>query len=387
METYGEGSVRFDHRGTACKDRTKSKTHSACKGNWAGTVYLGGQRKTTSSTISKEDVWAKLKKFREEYEMYRDLDRSYTVDRCVKDWMASRHANLSRHTRDTISSLMRYFLPPIASEPLRTLTGKQVKAALKEYAQGRNDDTIQRVRMHLLNAIDYAISEDMLKGQSNVVKGVRCPPGTTEGRPSKSFPAEMRDAIYAKLDELDEPMMVAYILLCLHTAIRTEEARGLRWPNVDLDGMHPKSKGKPTVYIVESARESGGVKTPTSRRGIALSKKAAEALRLYRDWQAENGKYSETGHVFLDTRGKPMGQSSANYFFRKALRGIEGLNPKEWTCRETRHTFISLAALDGMPINQVAMIAGHKDIKTTYNVYTRYDLPVSGDAAELMDKT
>ena len=53
--------------------------------------------------------------------------------------------------------------------------------------------------------------------------------------------------------------------------LRTEEARALRWSNVDLEAG--------TVTVVRSVRLSGETKTKESRRAVQLFVVAVEALK------------------------------------------------------------------------------------------------------------
>ena len=53
------------------------------------------------------------------------------------------------------------------------------------------------------------------------------------GRPSRSFTLVQSLAL---LDAARESRLNAYVVLSLATGIRTEEARELRWEQVDLDG-------------------------------------------------------------------------------------------------------------------------------------------------------
>jgi integrase len=59
---------------------------------------------------------------------------------------------------------------------------------------------------------------------------------------------------------------------------------------------------------------------------------------------------------------------------RKQLRRLlraASIPPEDRTTRELRHTGISLLSLGGLPIEEVARIAGHASTRTTETVYRR----------------
>jgi integrase len=64
---------------------------------------------------------------------------------------------------------------------------------------------------------------------------------------------------------------------------------------------------------------------------------------------------------------------------------------REVTCpkcrrRDLRHTFVSLASADGIPIEEIARLAGHNRTATTELVYRHELRPVITTGAEVMDR-
>jgi integrase len=100
-------------------------------------------------------------------------------------------------------------------------------------------------------------------------------PKGQRGRPSKALTAEQAAAL---VKAAGQARLGAYVVLCLLTSIRTEEARALRWDRVDLDGG--------TMAVWRSVRQGGDTKTAASRRTLGLPHAASEALREHRRRQA-----------------------------------------------------------------------------------------------------
>jgi integrase len=82
----------------------------------------------------------------------------------------------------------------------------------------------------LVRAIRDAEVNDLVG--RNVAELVSAPTGLA-GRPSKSLTLQQAQAL---VKAAEASRLHAYIVLCLLTGCRTEEARALRWDHVDLDG-------------------------------------------------------------------------------------------------------------------------------------------------------
>jgi integrase len=57
-----------------------------------------------------------------------------------------------------------------------------------------------------------------------------------------------------------------------------------------------------------------------------------------------------------------------------------------WAPRELRHTGISLLSLGGLPVEEIARIAGHSSTRTTEVVYRRQLRPVITGGAQTLDR-
>jgi integrase len=58
----------------------------------------------------------------------------------------------------------------------------------------------------------------------------------------------------------------------------------------------------------------------------------------------------------------------------------------DWAPRDLRHTFVSLMSADGVPIEEIARLAGHNRTATTELGYCRELRPVITTGAEVMDR-
>ena len=157
----------------------------------------------------------------------------------------------------------------------------------------------------------------------------------------------------------------AYVVL-LTTGIRPEEARALRWDHLDLDAG--------TVAVLRWDRAGGDTKTPRSRRTLKLPEIALAALKERMAAQvADRLKAGEVwqdgGLVFTTSTGTMLDQHNIRREFRQITKAV-GLG-EDWVPRELRHTFVSIMSAGGVPVEEIARVAGHKQMSTTELVYRR----------------
>jgi integrase len=103
----------------------------------------------------------------------------------------------------------------------------------------------------------------------------------------------------------------------------------------------------------------------------------ADRLRAGELWQ-------DTGLVFTTTIGTMLDQHNIRRVFRQITKAA-GLG-EDWVPRELRHTFVSIMSAGGVPVEEIAQVAGHKQTSTTELVYRRELRPVITTSAEIMDK-
>jgi integrase len=373
---------------------------SESRQRWIAEVTIGydgrGKRITRkASGKTKTEAKDKLK------EMVRDLDdglgvapHGYTVSDAVRDWLEFGLAARDDATVTKLSILAStHVIPVIGARKLRELSADDVDRWLATESKQVSTRTLQDVRSILKRAISRAQARDKVK--RNVVLLCELPKGRT-GRPSKSLSLSEASALLVTADspQFCETWIGVYVVLSLLTGARTEELRELRWDHVV---AYDKAVGKwrPVtevgwgyeqfaVYVWRSVRATGDTKTRKSRRTIALPRRCVAALRA---WQAHQPATARKAVilVFTSDAGCRLDKDTVLRAFRNIV-GAAGLNPKRWTPRELRHTFVSVLSDDGMPIEQISQLAGHTETATTETVYRHQIRPVVLRGAEAMDR-
>src|SRR5262249_304493 len=145
----------------------------------------------------------------------------------------------------------------------------------------------------------------------------------------------------------------------------------------------------PWVAVWRSVRQGGDTKTAKSRRTLALPRIAIEALREHHRRQAEwrlaaGALWQDHGLVFTSSAAPPLDAPNVRRELRKIMEAA-GLSAG-WAPRDLRHTFVSLMSADGVPIEEIARLAGHNQTATTELVYRHELRPVITTGAEVMDR-
>jgi len=383
---HRDDSIYFDHRvGTECSD---ARLHKACKGRWRGVISLGfapdGARiRRKVSGRSKTDVKDKLQALHDELRDGLRTSSTYAVRQAVDDWLENGLDGRSAKTVSTYREVLDPLMSLIGRAKLRDLTARQVRAALVTLSADRSTRTLQIARNALVRAIGLAENYDLVG--RNVASMVSVPTGTS-GRPSKSLTLDQARSL---IEQARQSRLYPYVMLCLLTGCRTEEARALRWDHVDLDGNPSVDPPVPPhVAVWRSVRAHGDVKTQKSRRTLRLPLAAAEALRAHRVSQSQERlkagpSWEDLGLVFATQLGRPLDSSHVRRAFKRICEDA-GIGA-DWTPRELRHTFVSIMSAQGVPVEEIAHLVGHSTTSTTETVYRRELRPVISTGAEVMD--
>ena len=103
-----------------------------------------------------------------------------------------------------------------------------------------------------------------------------------------------------------------------------------------------------------------------------------------RDRLSAGELWQEHGLVLASRAGAPL---SAN----NVIRAFRTITPKAglgeaWVPREMRHTIVSVLSANGVPVESIALLAGHERTATTESVYRHEIRPALTQGAEVMDK-
>jgi hypothetical protein len=205
-----------------------SALHKTCSGRWRGGVSLGfdadGKRvRRKVSGRTKAEVKDKLKALHSELDAGVRSAAGYTVEKAVADWLDEGLPGRTVKTVETNRDSLRPLLAVIGAIPVKDLTVQDVRTALKRMAGTHATRTLQKAHNCLTRALRHAEGQDLVR--RNVSALVDTPRGL-EGRRSQSLALAEASAL---LEAAESSRLHAFIVLCLLTGVRSEEARALTW--------------------------------------------------------------------------------------------------------------------------------------------------------------
>jgi integrase len=256
---------------------------------------------------------------------------------------------------------------------LKELSSEDVEGALSHMAASYSTAAVAMGHLAIKRAIRRAQARRYVT--VNAAEFADTPKGQP-GRPSRSLTLDQAAAL---LKASDGTRIGAYIALSLGTGIRTEEARALTWDAVDFGNPAATPPRPASVAVWRSVRAHGDTKTPGSRRTLGLPAFAGQALA-----DLQNCEHRTTGPVFATRDGSELDAANIRREFRAAIKaaGIEGA----WSPRELRRTFVSLMSDTGVPVEEIARLAGHTSSRTTEIVYRHQLKPVMEKGAQALDQ-
>lgn len=176
-----------------------------------------------------------------------------------------------------------------------------------------------------------------------------------------------------------------FVRLLIDTGIRRGEACALRWENIDLKDNSALIKEN-ICYTPEKGVYIDVTKTGRERV-VYFTQEAAALLKQYRSEQIaatarrkarlikdnqplQFEKIVIPDYVFTERgNSEPMHPDAVNRFFQKFGKK----NGIEIHAHKLRHSFASLAIVNGSDISSVSEVLGHADKATTLRVYSHAD--------------
>lgn len=145
---------------------------------------------------------------------------------------------------------------------------------------------------------------------------------------------------------------------------------------------------KYAVYVWRSVREDGDTTTELSRRTLEIPDEVASALQEHHTNQARQrliagGAWQDNDLVFASGVGTALDAANVRRSFRRITKAA-GLGAN-WTPRELRHSFVSIMSDNGVTIERIADLVGHRTTIVTQKVYRHQLRPVISTGATTMN--
>jgi len=190
----------------------------------------------------------------------------------------------------------------------------------------------------------------------------------------------------ALLKAAEGDRLYALYAVAVALGMRQGEILALRWQDVDLDGSVVTVAH--TLQRVDGKAVLQEPKTKSSRRRISIPLSILGILRQHRIRQLEERllagqRWQDSGHVFTDLVGGPIGSQRALKDFKRLL--VKAGLP-DMRFHDLRHTAASLLLAQGVSPRMIMETLGHSNISMTMDTYAHIMPSLRQEAADAMDR-
>lgn len=336
-------------------------------GRWEARISLEDGKRKSFYAATRQEVARKLAA------ALRDRDRGLpivgekqTVEQYLTQWLDAIQATVEPTTVTKYRRELRlHVISLIGSLPLAKLSAQQVQSVYAAgLAQGLSTTSVRLIHTILHGALKDALRLGLV--QRNVADMVD-PPRKRHYEMQVLTPEQCRTFLQAVSGNRYEALFV----LAVSTGMREGELLALRWRDVDLEAGHLQVRA--TLKLIDRKLVIEKTKTRHSRRRIALTSQACEALRRHRARQVEERlalgpAWDDHDLVFPNAVGRPFDRRGL--IRRNFLPTLRKASLPTIRFHDLRHTAATLMLLKGVHPKVVSEMLGHASIAITLDLYS-----------------
>lgn len=311
---------------------------------------------------------------------------SVKVDEFLADWLDNERSRLRPTTWHSYEMAVTRITRQLGRYNLQSLTPMQIEKfySLLLASGGREGKplapkTVRNTHVVLRKALSDA--ERLGLVIRNAAASAKPPTATRPDHTTWSS-----DQVHEFFDAVEDDRLFAAYALLATTGMRRGEVLGLRWSDVDFDGLQLAVSQTLTTAGYKQI-VIGPPKTPRSRRHIYLDARTVEVLRDHRKHQREErlavGQAWDTSNdlVFRDELGAMIHPDQFSQDFGRVVRRLDAPRIR---LHDLRHTYATLALKSGIHPKVVSERLGHATIGVTLDLYSQVVPSIARDAADLV---
>jgi integrase len=333
-------------------------------GTWAAAISLGNKKRRWFYGKTRREVQDKLKRALLEQQQGKLLPVSRrTVGAYLAEWLEQVRPTIRRRTHDSYALNVRRLDPHIGKVRLDALSAADIRKAYAALENSLSARSIEQAHTVLHTALRQAVLDGVLdKNPSDAVSSPR-----PERREMKTLtPGQVQSLMTSTAND----RLHALWALLVTTGLRSGEAVGLKWEDVDLD------EGSLTVR--RSIQRQVGIglvevppKTKRSSRRVHLADGTVRKLREHRirqkaEFLSSGRPWNDHCFVFVNGVGGMLDTGNVWESFQRRLRRA-GLPIVR--VHDLRHTAASYLLGQGENIKVVQEMLGHSTVTTTIDIY------------------
>ena len=410
-KTNGKGSIYQLDKG---KDGKKPK--SKCR-KWRLVVSLGKdprtgkyRQKAKNFNGTYTDAQRELRAFVAQIEGGNLVKRSgWTFNAYAKHYVDTRVAagEIQERTANSLRSTLKALGYRIGEMALQKITPEVIEAAYIDLRAGESlsGKPLSGRTLYNINLSAYLMFQDAkekgIVGENPLDK---VPQPKKDTKEKESLSAAAYSSLLSALDPSNR--FQCAVLLCATLGLRRSESLGLSWGDVDFADN--------SVNVHASTDDHAELKDPKTEAGFRLlpmPEQLAKALMRRKEAIMPSLIKYEPGKVVLvispdgacpagcveidgkfydvdpkvavccdDDGNRPRPDALTRWWGRNRKKyGLEG-----WTLHGLRHSFLSLAAAQGVHPSVMMKLAGHKNPNITMKIYTHVNMESKREAMDAM---
>lgn len=359
-------------------------------------VYRWTARNGTRRSVSAKTLEELRKKeeeiSRDKSDGIREAEQSITVNHMFELWKNMKRGLKDNTLQNYIYMYQMFVEPDLGKLRIKTLRKSDVKQFYNMLAEqrGLRVNTIDGIHTVLHQVLETAVEDGYLRTNpsDNVMKELKQAHNFgKERKKALTLPQQELFLDYLRKNQQYRHWYPVFAVLT-GTGMRIGECVGLRWEDIDLDeGII--SVNHTLVYYNHAANgcyfNAHTPKTKAGERKIPMLDYVKEAFLEEKERQQEFGIHCKvtidgyTDFIFVNRFGAAQHQGTLNKALRRIIRDCNdeqmekgGKDPvllPRFSCHSLRHTFTTRLIEQNVNIKVVQDVLGHKDVKTTLDVY------------------
>ena len=288
--------------------------------------------------------------------------------------------------RNYEGSIRNYIEPVVADLKLTDVKNLHIKSIYKRMEdKGLSLRTQTGARIVMSRAFRAAVLEDYIA--VNPMDKVANHPNPPKAKPN---PLEMPEQELLLATET-KPEYKNLWTIAMDTGMRKGELFGLKWSDIDYDGKARKNGKKVSAPVIKVLRQYNErhkeFKEPKhgSVREVTLLPTVVQALenqrRVLIEKQLKSHLWVDNDLVFTNTLGEPKKGNRTGEYLTKRLKQL-GIKHRRF--HDFRATFGTNCMRQNVNIHTTKKWMGHKDIKTTLEIYATATPEMEVDDSEKM---
>lgn len=305
-----------------------------------------------------------------------------TLEQYLKEWLQS-HKSIRPRTYERYEAIIRlHLVPTLGKLTLQKLTAQHLdRLYTRKIESGLKPKTVAAIHTMLHTALDKAVRLGLI---ARNVCDLVSPPRVVRKEITPLTLEQVQKLLEAAKGHPQEVLFI----LALSTGMRRGELLGLKWQDIDFERGVLQVRRALVRMPTGQGYQEAEPKTAKSRRSIALTSFAIEALKRHREiqqqWKEAAGPFWQNNdYVFCKPLGEHLNPGYDVLVQLKLLLEKAGLPDIRF--HDLRHCTATMLLAKGVHPKVVQEILGHSEIGMTLNTYSHVLPTMQKDAMEKLD--